>query len=319
MSKYAKNTKNTKNTKQIKKVDKVIETEPKKTEDEENAIKLVNKMFAQLSFKPDYHFISKVITTYIFYKFYRNPDYYGKYIDGFNIQLNVISKSATSDYDKLHIDNFISYMDEKKPINQLFLNLLNYSKNDTENFSKNMQIYLSHIMYIKFNFQYISKALLYLLKLNPNPEKERQCIQYGELIDLSLNCITLELLPNLVGVGPTKEQFDAYISSIFKNFKLNPDKNSYIPDVIQKKYDKMNLEELRAQDVILNLECYKFVTYDQIAFRNEGFPSDNVFNTNFSKNIQILLYIRKRKNIIKEQQKQQMTKEQMTKEADELK
>ncbi len=46
MSKYAKNTKNTK---QIKKVAKVIETEPKKTEDEENAIKLANKMFAQLS------------------------------------------------------------------------------------------------------------------------------------------------------------------------------------------------------------------------------------------------------------------------------
>jgi hypothetical protein len=300
MSKYDKNTK------QNKKVAKVIKTEPKKTEDEEMAIKLANKIFTQLSFKPEHPFISKVISTYIFYKFYHNPDYYGKYIDGFNIQLNVISKSATSDYDKLHIDNFISYMDNNKPINQLFLNLLNYSKNDTENFSKIIKTYLSNMVYNKFIFQYISKALLYLVKVNPNPEKERQCIQYGELIDLSINYIIQELLPNLFGAGPTKEQFDAHIKRSFKNYKSNPINNGNL-DVIQKRYDKMNLKELRAQDVILNLECYKLASYDQIAFKTEGFYSN--LHTNFSKNIQVLLYIRKRKNIIKEQQKQQMTKE----------
>jgi hypothetical protein len=292
MSKYAKNTK------QIKKVDKVIEAE-------KMAIKRANKMFAQLSAKPDYNFISKIITTYIFYNFYNNPDYYNKYIDGFNIQLNVISKSGKSDYDKLHIDKFLSY--RKKPINHLILDLLDYSKTDTEHLSKIMKTYLNNMLYTKFMFQYISKALLYLLKVNPNPEKERQCIQYGELIDLSLNSIVQELLPNLFNAHTTKEQFDAHIRFAFKYYKSNPINNPNNLDVIQKKYDTMNLEELRAQDVILNLECYKFVTYDKIAFKTEGFYSN--LHTNFSKNIQVLLYIRKRKNIIKEQQKQQMTKE----------
>jgi len=310
MSKYAKNTK------QIKKVDKVIESEPKKTEAEKMAIKQVNKMFAELSAKPDYNFVSKIITTYIFYKFYNNPDYYNKYIDGFNIQLNVISKSGKSEYDKLHIDKFLSY--RKKPINHLILDLLDYSKTDTEHLSKIMKTYLNNMLYTKFMFQYISKALLYLVKVNPNPEKERQCIQYGELIDLSLNCIVQELLPNLFNAHTTKEQFDAHIRFTFKYYKSNPINNPNNLDVIQKKYDKMNLEELRAQDVILNLECYKLATDDKIAFKTEGFPSDNVFNTNFSKNIQILLYIRKRKNIIKEQQKQQMANDAFKLEADEL-
>ena len=91
MSKYAKNTKHTKHTKPNKEVKNtsIIETEPKKTEAEEMAIKLANKIFIQLSFKPDYQFISKITTTYIFYKFYHNPDYL-KYQDGFKVQLNVI-------------------------------------------------------------------------------------------------------------------------------------------------------------------------------------------------------------------------------------
>ena len=302
MSKYAKNTKQIK---QIKKVAKVIESEPKKTEAEEIAIKLANKIFTQLSFRPNYHFISKVITTYIFYKLYRNPDYV-KYRDGFNIQLNVILQSSTSEYDKLHINNFISYMDEKKSIELLFLNLLNYSKNDTENFSKMMKSYLSQIVYNKFIFQYISKALLYLLSVNPNPEKERQCIQYGELIDLSINSIMQELFPKLLNIKITKEYFDTQINSFFKIYKSQPINNANL-DEIQNKYDTMNLEELRNQDDIINLECFKLASDDQIAFKTEGFASNS--SNDFSKNIQTLFYIRKRKNIIKEQQKEQIAKE----------
>jgi hypothetical protein len=144
------------------------------------------------------------------------------------------------------------------------------------------------------------------LSVNPNPEKERQCIQYGELIDLSINYIIQELFPNLLNLKTTKEYYDAHISSVFKKYKSEPINNANL-DEIKKKYDTMSLEELRNEDDIINPECYKLASCDQIAFKIEGFSSD--LCTNFSKNIQILLYIRKRKNIIKEQQKEQIAKE----------
>jgi hypothetical protein len=302
MSKYAKNTKHTKHTKPNKEVKNtsIIEKEPTKSEAEEMGIKLANKIFTQLSFKPDYHFISKITTTYIFYKFYRNPDYV-KYQDGFKVQLNVIRhymEKTTSEYDKIHFANFISYIDEKKSIELLFLNLLNYSKNDSENFTKMMKGYLYNLIYNKFIFQYISKALLYLVSVNPNPTKERQCIQYGELIDLSINYVTQELFPTLLNIKNTKKFYDDSISEIFKSCKTKF-LNKTILDEFQKKYDTMNLEELRNQASIINTECYKLSTYDQIAFKTEGFAY-SLYN-NFSKNIQTLLYIRNRKKIVKQQ------------------
>ena len=160
----------------------------------------------------------------------------------------------------------------------------------------------------KFMFKYIKRAVLYNLSINPDPVKNEELIQYEDFINLSINFIQSVICKKLFQTYQYKDKVN--FQDFYAKFKQNCEakfelffkqrkslEKSYINPKDIKRFDAMNLEQLRVKNEIILQKCQDLVKNDSVIFADANIFPEKKFNE-FSLYVDIMQYIRKREKIL---------------------
>ena len=178
-----------------------------------------------------------------------------------------------------------------------------------------VQKYVQKVLYSflqkKFMFKYIKRAVLYNLSINPDPVKNEELIQYEDFINLSINFLQSVICKKLFQTyqNKDKDNFQVYYAKFKQNCEAKTElffkqrkslEHSYINQKDIKRYDAMNLEQLRELKQILLEKTHDLVKNDSVIFSDVYIFPEKKYNE-FSLYVDIMQYIRKRENIVKKQ------------------